>query len=152
MEPLNFPEANNKLAKSQPQYRPLPVYIAKVSEGTPSEHFQFTGKYELSDLEIQQIIKTKSFYFSQFGSCFHPILPQVENAFGVCRVEYKKIDDQHYSFWIPLSDGNVQVLNNIPIELSIIEIMSWANLKADEIYFIEKLDLGVDKNGNIVGL
>lgn len=149
MNPIEFPECNSKLAKSQPQFKPLPIFIIPTED---KNVFQFTGKYELSDLEIEQIIKTRSFYFSQFGSCFHPICPQIENPFGYCLVHYKKIEENVYSFWIPMSDGRIEILNNITIGLAMTEIMCWANLNAEQIFFVEKPSLGVDVNGNIIGL
>lgn len=152
MQPINFPQANNKLAKSQPQYKPLPVYIEVINSGQPGEHLQYTCRYELTDLDIEQLKKTRAFYFSQFGNCFHPILPQINTPFGVCNVSFEQLENGNYNFAIPMSSGGIETLNNVPKDLAIDEIMLWGNLTAEQIYFYEKPTSGIDEGGNIVGL
>jgi hypothetical protein len=149
MQPVDFPQMTDKLGKGQPEYRILPAYISEPDEQGVK---QYTFKYELSDLEIQQIIKTKGFYFSQFGSHFHPVLPQLECPFGFCPVQYKNNEDGTYTFWIPLDNNTVEILNNIPLENAVIEVMSWGNLKAEQIIFVEKPELSIDENGNIIDI
>lgn len=55
MHPVSFPQVNAKLAKGQPQYTPLPCFIIETNE---KHIFKYTFKL-LSDIEIQQLIKTK---------------------------------------------------------------------------------------------
>lgn len=158
MKPIHFPEQNDVLARNQPQYRTLPVAIRLENPIDVTSTKKFTCKYELSDLEIEQIKASRCLYFSQFGHGFQPILPQVDSPFGVCPVVYKKRDDGNYDFWItmnadkPNEPKNEVYITGVEIETAIQSIMRTTNLRADQHAFIEKPELGIDNAGNIVGL
>lgn len=135
MQPISFPEQTTILAKDQPQYLPLPCCITPTEiEGIS----QYTCKYELTDLDIEQILKTRSIYFSQFGNCFHPIKPQISHPFKACQVEYKYDQDGFYSFYIPMVNGYTVTLEYIRFETAIDKILEVTNLTAEQICFIEK--------------
>jgi hypothetical protein len=150
MQPLHFPEETNVLAKAQPQYRVLPISIAYENPVTETGTMRMTCKYELSDLELQQIIRTKSFYISQYGDCFHPIYPQVDNPFLVCKVVYKINDDGTYNLWIPTGDKEEITLTGISLNLVLDEILNQAtHLTVEQILFFPKPTLQVDGDGNL---
>lgn len=90
MEAIKFPEQNETLAKSQPQFRALPVCIRPINSEEPKEGAQYTVKYELSEVELAQILLTRSIYFSQFGFGFQPICPQIESPFGYLPIKWEK--------------------------------------------------------------
>jgi len=150
MNPVKFKEQTAMLAKDQPEYRPLPVFIS-IPDGNGVR--QYTGKYELSDLELQQIVATKSIFFSQYGNCFHPIFPTIENQFVSCQVYYEKMPTGVYDFYINMQDGSTLVIADVPLENAIGAILHRVtNIKAEHIQFIERLTSGIDENGNIVQL
>lgn len=152
MNPIKFPEATTILAKDQPQFRPLPVAIAFENPDDKTSLPRFTCKYDLSDLELQQIIKTKSIFINQFGYGFHPIYPQVDSPFLVLPVQYKSVGNRCYDFFIPMDNGEFIVLNGIQLELAVGLIMEKTGLQADQIHFKEKPSMGIDENGNVVDL
>lgn len=152
MEPLNFKEATHKLAKSQPQYRVLPVCIKRINsllEEIPV--YEYTCKYEFSNIELAQAMHTKSVYFTQTGSCFHPILPQLESHFGVLKVIYFQQPDGLYEFNIKLPDSAID-LKDIKLSEAIPTILELLNneLTAEQLYFEAKKTLGLDATGNLV--
>lgn len=151
MIPINFPEQSYVLAKDQPEYIPLPVCVRLQDPEDSQSIKKYTSKYQLSDLEIEQIIRTKCIYFSQFGDCFHPILPQIDSPFLVCKISYKSLGNKMYLFRIPLSNGMIQTLT-ISIEKAIDEICALGELTAEQIVFIEMPSMGIDENGNVHNL
>ena len=78
MKAIEFPQANEILAKDQPQYQPLPVHIDTTDPSTP-----FTVCFELSDEEINEIVRTRKLWHTQvtFGQRFHPIMMTTQNPF-----------------------------------------------------------------------
>lgn len=147
MEPIKFPEMTGSLAKAQPQFRPLSVHIMDVpSEGVGIK--RFTTKYELSDLEIEQIIMTRSFYFGQIGNCFHPISPSVTSPFFAVEVLYQKIENG-YDAWVKANDGTEYAFFGTDAnELIRIILNKFMDLKtADQLYFREKSSLSVSEKG-----
>jgi hypothetical protein len=146
MNPIKFPEQNGTLAKNQPEYRPLPICIKPTET---EDAFQYTCKYELTELELAQINQSKTFYFSQFGSCFHPILPQIENPFAACNVTFESLGNSYYNFWIPMQNGTDLKLFNIHITTAIAELMLYSKLKSENLFFIEKPNMAISENGLI---
>lgn len=68
---VDFPGSNTDIAKNQPQYNPLRAMQF------PNDPFGvIVTAFELSDEEIQEIVKTKRLYHSQltFGDKMQPIL------------------------------------------------------------------------------
>src|SRR5688572_24407868 len=113
MNPISFPEQTTVLAKAQPQFRTLPIAIRHHNDNPEEPLKKMTCKYELSDLEMQQIIRTRCFYISQFGTGFHPIFPQVDSPFLVCQIRYRINDDGTYNLFIPQNNAPEMILNNI---------------------------------------
>ena len=70
MKPIEFPEVNIRLAEDQPEYETLPVAVLPGNEGN------MVACLELTDEELEEIIKTKKIWVSQltFGNNYHPIL------------------------------------------------------------------------------
>lgn len=146
MQPITFPEATHKLAKSQPQYRVLPVRVTPIDEQSGIN--EYTCKYELSDLELAQINLTKTFLFTQTGNCFHPICPEVANRWKYLPIEYKG-----NTAWVPLANGETEMITALSPVLLLNNILArFPELAADSIYFFEKPELAIDEQGNIVGL
>jgi len=146
MNPIEFPQQTGKLGKGQPQYRVLPIAINQ----TDSESiYQYTCKYELTELELAQISQSKCFYFSQYGSCFHPIRPQVETPFGVCNITFEQLGDGYYNFWWDTQDGSVFKLTKIHITTAIAEIMVFSKLKSEQLFFMEKPSMAIGESGLI---
>lgn len=151
MIPINFPQQSYVLAKDQPEYIPLPVCVRLQDPEDPNSTKKYTSKFKLSDLEIEQIIRTKCIYISQFGDCFHPILPQIDSPFLVCKILYKSQGNKMYLFQVPLNNGIIQTLS-LPLEKAIDEICKLGNLTPEEIVFIEMPSMGIDENGNVHNL
>jgi len=152
MEPLNFKEATHNLAKNQPGYRVLPVCIKRINsilEEVPI--YEYTSKYEFSELELAQLLHTRSAYFTQTGNCFHPILPQVESHFGCLIVLYKKHNDGLFEFGIKLPDSELH-LKDIALSDSIQTILNLLNneITAEQLRFDPMPTLGLDASGNLV--
>lgn len=85
MKSVDFPQANLPLAKDQPQYQTLFVRFEPQTYGSPMR-----ACFELSDEEIEEIVKTKRLWFQQltFGNGFSPIhmsfqspFPEIVNPF-----------------------------------------------------------------------
>lgn len=70
MTPVNFPESNAVLARDQPEYEPLPIYVFPNDD---------TGRVAfclaLSEAEIVEIRRTGKIWLQQltFGRRFQPI-------------------------------------------------------------------------------
>jgi hypothetical protein len=151
MQPITFPEATNTLAKAQPQYRVLPVCIMREYPEDANSVLRYTCRYELSDLELQQIIRTKSLFISQFGFGFHPIYPQVDSPFLVLPIEYKKVKDHCFNFYVPMGeDGKeIKTFENIPLDKAIEVLTSFTDLPVEQLHFKERPSLQVDDHGNL---
>ena len=68
MEPIKFDECNMTYGKDQPGYIPLPAYLEAGEKG------QVVTCWELTDEDIEKIVKTKKIYHSQLT--FHnPLQP-----------------------------------------------------------------------------
>jgi len=95
MKSVTFPQANCELAKDQPEYETLHCFVEKkeiieevetncvihtIKKVVP---YSFTCCLELSDEEIEEIIRTKRIWHTQmtFGDKFHPILMTTKNPF-----------------------------------------------------------------------
>ena len=78
MKSIDFPEANQALAKDQPQYQTLYVHVNYADRA--NEHI---ACFELTEEEIVEIIKTKRIFIGQhtFGSGYHPLRMSVTNPF-----------------------------------------------------------------------
>lgn len=83
------------------------------------------------------------------------MLTTVECPFGYCPVTYRKCLDliDCYDLWIPMADERTIELKTVSAGSVIDEVlMRVANCTAEQLFFIEKPALGIDVNGNIVGL
>lgn len=69
MKPIEFPGHNVVFAKDQPEYQPLPAL--RMPDG------EVITCWEISDEELEEIVKTKRIYLSQltFNQPLQPILP-----------------------------------------------------------------------------
>ena len=78
MKSVDFPQANIALAKDQPQYQTLYVYCNRESPQVP-----MTMCFELSQEEVNEIVRTGKLYFTQitFGKPFSPINMSVLSPF-----------------------------------------------------------------------
>lgn len=152
MHPIEFPQQTAKLAKSQPQYRPLPVAISFASQ-TDLKWRRYTCKYELSPLELAQIAATGTIWLSQTGYGFNPILPQVETPYGVLIVQYKKVDKGLYDFWVPLTNEEGEFVHHITdaAPKGFIDWMlnNFPDITAENLYFEEKPALVIAEGGII---
>jgi hypothetical protein len=87
MLPIKFPEANCILAENQPEYTPLPVFVeykdveTAHKKATVTVAWSMTACFELSDEEIEQIVKTRRLYHTQmvFGNNFQPVMLSTQN-------------------------------------------------------------------------
>ncbi len=149
MNPITFPEANTKLAKNQPQYRVLPVCVMREVPDDPQSVLRYTCKYEFSDLEIQQIIRTKSVFINQFGFGFHPIYPQVDSPFLVLPIEYKSIGNRCFNFYVPMGENGeeTKVFEEIRLEDAIDMLCKFTDLLPEQLHFKEKPALAVGEKG-----
>jgi len=73
MKPVEFPGFNVTLAKDQPQYRPLPVFMGK--DGLVVSCWKLTWKERL------RVLFRGCFYIQTltFGTPLQPLLPSVQN-------------------------------------------------------------------------
>jgi hypothetical protein len=78
MQPIEFPEANVVLAKDQPDYAPLPVFLDRTDPALP-----MTACFELSEAEKEEIARTGKLYYTQltFGRAFQPVRLSTANPF-----------------------------------------------------------------------
>jgi hypothetical protein len=97
MKPITFPQANCELAKDQPEYETLHVYVEhkKVKtfgnpvEGEPQNQsvqsipWAMTACFELTEDEIAEIVRTKKIWHTQLvmGNNFQPIMMTTKNPF-----------------------------------------------------------------------
>ena len=84
MRPKHFPGQNVVFGENQPEYQPLPALVLPGSEG------EVITCWELSDEEIEKVVKNKCIYFSQLVfthvnekgelqlNALQPILPMAE--------------------------------------------------------------------------
>ena len=174
MKPIPFEQATVSMGKGQPQYIPLPVAVVEI---TPAEICpacggfepqecggcngkgviapawrEYTCRYGLTDMEIAQIIQTKSLFFTQAGFGFNPISASIENRFKVIFIDYI-ITEGLVECWVPLADKSEAHLV-APDPISMIELIcaSYPNLQPENIGFRERTTLGVDESGNITEL
>lgn len=152
MNPIHFKEETAVYAKGQPQYRPLPTCEMPENPDDPQSVIRYTCKYELSDLEMQQIMKTKCLYINQFGYVLQPIYPQIDSPFLVLPVEFKFVGNRCYDFYIPLQNGEQIILKNIQLELTIDTVMKETGLQPDQFHFKERPSMSIDENGIINGI
>lgn len=147
MKPIHFTEETTTLARNQPQFRTLPVAIARENPEDPESVFRFTCKYELSDLEIQQIIKSKCVFISQFGYGFQPISAQIDSPFLVLPVEYKYAGNRMYHLKLPLVEGKQTVIAGVQLEKVIDVLTEATGLKPDQFLFKEMAAMAVSEKG-----
>ena len=78
MQPIEFPQQTDVLAKDQPQYTPLPVHV-----GSREDNYPMTACFQLSDEEISEIVATKKLWYTQvtFGHAFQPVMLSTQNPF-----------------------------------------------------------------------
>lgn len=78
MQAVEFPQQTHILAKDQPQYIPLPVHIDQTAPEIP-----MTCCFELSDDEVEEIVRTKKIWHNQwtFGQPFQPIRMTTKSPF-----------------------------------------------------------------------
>lgn len=95
MKAIPFKEANKILAEDQPQYENLPVFIEFKEIMVPNSNndssamdkklipWQMTACFELSDEEIEEIVKTRKLWHTQMvlGNHFQPVLLSTKNPF-----------------------------------------------------------------------
>lgn len=148
MTPVKFPEQNQTLARSQPQYRTLPVRIETPDEGKP-EWIRFTAKYELNDLEIAQIIRTRSFYSSQEGFGFNPSSNMICKPWNGLVIEYR-MEESLCECWVPMEDGSKTHVTT-PDAPSMVDLLteSYPHLNADNLHFVERPELSINEKGEI---
>lgn len=168
MEAINFEGVNTQMGKGQPQYRILPVQTTEISpaevcpdcEDWLCDDCKGTGiikpawneyrcRYELNDMELAQIIKTKSFFLIQSGFGFNPIFPSVEDINQVLLIDYL-VAENMVECWVPLIDKTEAHLV-APDPLSMVELIctSYPNLQPENLGFRERKTLGVNVNGDI---
>jgi hypothetical protein len=92
MESIKFPEMTRTYAKSQPQYKTLHVHEMEIQESGNGVKC-YTAKYQLSDLEIAQIVKTRCLYSVQIGNVLHPSSCRSESPFFGVAVPYYTDED-----------------------------------------------------------
>lgn len=75
MTPIEFPQQNNVLAKHQPQYLPLPVFMDGV---------ETISCWRLTIMERLTLLFTGKLWLRQmnFGEALQPQLPTAEYPFG----------------------------------------------------------------------
>lgn len=78
MQPVEFPQQTDVLAKNQPQYTPLPVHV-----GSQDDSFPMTACFELSEEEKAEIAATGKLWYTQitFGHPFQPVHLSTQNPF-----------------------------------------------------------------------
>lgn len=94
MKALNFKQANLMLAENQEEFETLPVYMetrviveppkcGTLCSATKEIPWSMTACFELSDEEIDEIVKTKRIWHTQmlYGHNFQPVLMSVKNPF-----------------------------------------------------------------------
>lgn len=79
MKPIHFPGVNIVFGKDQPEYQPLPAM--RFEDG----HGSVITCWELTDEEIETLIKTRRLYLKQltFGQPLQPLLPTIDLSDGI---------------------------------------------------------------------
>lgn len=180
MQPINFPQTKDKkLAKSQPQYRPLPVDIIEgekvrcpackgagtnILEASTCDKCKGRGvlqgfnkyivKYQLSELEKAQVLLTGCIWFQQSGYGFNPILPSLDSPYGAVTVIYADKGEGKFDFWFPYDDeeGNhlQQLIENADPYLYIKSVLdAYPELTPEQLVFAEKSDMAIGPDGEI---
>jgi hypothetical protein len=112
-----------------------------------------TCKYQLSELELAQIIETGCIYIGQLGYGFNPISPSVESPFGSFPIQYKRKGPGLYDFWLTLiideQEQVQQVTDQQPTAFIESVLNTFPELTAEQLYFVERPELAVDEQGNI---
>ncbi len=80
MKPVIFKEANMKFVapEGQPEVGDLPAFVGNNQEGSPV----IISKWELSEEEVQQVIKNKSIYLVVSGHGIPPLSLHTETVFS----------------------------------------------------------------------
>lgn len=96
MKAIDFPQRNLMLAENQPEYETLPVYVETKEMIVPNEPndpqlailtknipWSMTACFELSDREIEELVKTRKLWYTQmlFGNNFQPVAMSTKNPF-----------------------------------------------------------------------
>lgn len=78
MQPIEFPQRTDLLAKNQPQYTPIPVHV-----GTKAAGFPMTACFQLTPEELAEIVATEQLWYTQitFGNAFQPVRLSTQNPF-----------------------------------------------------------------------
>lgn len=76
---VEFPQANCALAKDQPEYETLHVFVDKSKPEVP-----MTACFQLNKDEIEEIVRTGKLWFTQmtFGQLFQLISMSTQDPFG----------------------------------------------------------------------
>jgi hypothetical protein len=137
MESVKFPEMTGTYAKSQPQYKTLHLHEMETEEKGVK---QYTAKYELNDFEIAQIVKTRSFFGIQIGSCLHPSSSVTHNPFFAIPVHFSKSENGMITAWMPDSNGNEHKFTSGSATGIIDTIINYFSdiSSPDQLYFIER--------------
>lgn len=84
MKAIDFPQRTHMLAENQPEYETMPVYT-EVREDVSHDlvAWSMTACFELSDREIEEIVKTRKLWYTQmlFGNNFQPVSLSIKNPF-----------------------------------------------------------------------
>lgn len=88
MNPIQFKEANMKFVapSDQPNVGDLPAFVGNNQEGSPV----VISKWELSQEEIEQIVKNKSIFMVVSGQGMPPISLHTETVFSPIVMEEKE--------------------------------------------------------------
>lgn len=96
MKAIDFAQRNVMLAEDQPEYETLPVFVVmqeiivpnrpndpKNAIMTKQVPWEMTACFELSDEEIEELLKTRRIWHTQcvFGHNFQPIRMSTKNPF-----------------------------------------------------------------------
>ncbi len=179
MEPTTFPQASTKLAKNQPQYRPLPVDIIEGNKvncpacggtgnnllkaepcdkckgrGVFRDFNKYVFKYRLSNIELAQVLLTGHIWFQQSGYAFNPILPSVETPYGVVVIQYVEKESGKFDFYFPYVDGEGiekhQLIEDADPYLYIKSVLeSCPEYTAEQLFFVERPAIAVSEEGKI---
>lgn len=78
MQPIEFPQQTDVLAKEQPQYTPLPVHVGSKEDGFP-----MTACFQLTPDELAEIAATGKLWYTQvtFGHPFQPVMLTTKTPF-----------------------------------------------------------------------
>jgi hypothetical protein len=96
MKSVKFPEVNLALAEEQVEYETLHVYVEPKIVPHPTVPgkevtiaYSMTSCFELTDAEIEEIVKTRKVWHRQmtFGNQFQPILMTTQDPFTLGIIE-----------------------------------------------------------------